>query len=430
MSNEHIGRSVSIIGAAYTKLGQVGTTPEIKDFTEKELYAAASIEAMENGGIDACDIAAFYVGMSGPEKSKIKSGTPHFSEWVGMRGKPGLFYDGGCGTAGIGLQMAVNAVASGNFDVVLSGAVNIMSTVPYPGVPPFIRRDLPHDEFWAGIYTGLDSNYEKIGDGGSGSIEAQCIDYARKYGLTYEQMDEAQLGYIVKSREGAVSNPKAANAHMSLQEEAEKAGFTSPREYLINDKMNPVISSCFRVRFLGTPSDGAAAVIVCASDLAHRYTDKPVRVAGIATCTQLHKEMMVVPDSFLVDMYQKAYDMAGIKDPFNEIDYMAIHDVPAFQVAIQGENAGYFKPGTAWKYMMEGRCGFDGDRPVSTQGGCFSCGHPLSPKFNIEVTEAIKQMRGECGARQIPKPPETALIYCGGSGWHHVGAVLKYDGKE
>ena len=71
----HFGRSVSIIGVGYTKLGDVCSTLEILDFTEKELYAAASIEAMEDAGIDACDIDAFYVGMSGPgDKSKIKSG--------------------------------------------------------------------------------------------------------------------------------------------------------------------------------------------------------------------------------------------------------------------------------------------------------------------------------------------------------------------
>ena len=116
----HFGRSVSIIGVGYSKLGDVRSTPEIKDFTEKELYAAAGIAAMADAGIDACDIDAFYVGMSGPgDKSKIKSGGTHFSEWVGLRGKPTLFYDAGCATTGIGLQMAVNAVASGNCDVVL-----------------------------------------------------------------------------------------------------------------------------------------------------------------------------------------------------------------------------------------------------------------------------------------------------------------------
>ena len=53
MSNGKYGRSVSIIGVGVTKLGDVRTTPEIKDFSEKELYAAAAIEAMEDAGIDA-----------------------------------------------------------------------------------------------------------------------------------------------------------------------------------------------------------------------------------------------------------------------------------------------------------------------------------------------------------------------------------------
>ncbi len=431
MSNYSCGRGVSIIGIGNTKLGDVRSTPEIKDFTEKELYAAAAIAAMEDAGIDACDIDAFYVGMSGPgDKSKIKSGAPHFSEWVGMRGKPTLFYDGGCGTTGIGLQMAYNAVASGMYDVVLTGGVNINLTAAFPSVPPFIRRKLPSDEFNAYIHTGIDSNYEKIGEGGSAPIEAQAIDYLRKYGYTYADADEAQAVYAIKAREGAMSNPYAANASMSFDEEAKKYGCGSGKEFLLSDKLNPSFGSFFRLRFIGTPCDGASALIVCASDLAEKYTKKAVRIAGIATGCELHKEMRTVPDETSSAMIRKAYEMAGIKDPYTEIEYFGVHEVPAFYVAIAGENAGYFKPGEGLQAMREGRCAYDGDKPVSTHGGVISNGHPLAAKFNIDVAEAVRQMRGECGARQIKVRPRTALIYGSGSGWNSATCVLKYEGED
>ena len=425
----YIGRSVSIIGVGVTKLGDVRTTPEIKDFSEKELYALAAIKAMEDAGIHACDIDAYYVGMSGPgDKSKIKSGAPHFSEWVGLRGKPTLFYDAGCGTTGVGLQMAVNAIACGSCDVVLSGGVNINSTAAFPSVPPHIRRVLPNDEFQAYINTGIDSNYEKIGEGGAAPIEAQAIDYLRKYGYTYADADEAQAIYAIKSREGALSNENAANAAMSFEEEAKQFGFDSAVDYLLSPRYNPVLGSFFRARFIGTACDGAAAIIVCATELAEKYTKKAVEVAGIATASQLHKETRTVPDPMIHDMIQKAYDMAGITDPYNEIQYMGIHEVPAFYVAMCAENAGYLKPGEGLEAMRQGRCAYDGDRPVSTHGGVISNGHPLAPKFNIDVAEAVHQMRGECGARQMKNPPKTALVYGGGSGWNMATAVLKYKG--
>ena len=431
MSNGKYGRSVSIIGVGVTKLGDVRTTPEIKDFSEKELYAAAAIEAMEDAGIDACDIDAFYVGMSGPgEKSRIKSGGTHFSEWVGMRGKPTLFYDAGCATTGIGMQMAVNAVASGACDVVLSGGVNINLTAAIPSTPPFIRKVLPHDEFEKNIHTGIDSNYEKIGEGGSAPIEAMAVDYLRKYHYTYEDADLAQANYLIKSREGALSNEKAANAELSFEEEAKKAGFDSAVEYLNSRRYNPYFGSFFRLRYIGTPCDGAACVIVCASELAEKYTKKAVRITGMKTATQMHKEVRTVPDPMMCGLIQDVYDQAGITDPYNQIEYMGIHEVPALYTAIAAEWAGYVKPGEGLPAMRDGRFAYDGDRPVSTHGGVVSNGHPLAGKYNIEIAEAVHQMRGECGARQMKKRPKKALIFNGGSGWNYAATVLEYDGEE
>lgn len=431
MSNRQCGRSVSIIGVGVSKLGDVRSTPEIQYFSEKELYAAAAIEAMEDANIDACDIDAFYVGMSGPgDKSRIKSGGPHFSEWVGMRGKPTLFYDAGCATTGVGMQMAVNAVASGAYDVVLSGGVNINLTAAIPNTPPFIREILPHDEFEKNINTGIDSNYEKIGEGGSAPIEAMAVDYLRKYHYTYADADLAQANYLIKSREGALSNPKAANATMTFEEEAKKAGCSSAVEYLTSDKFNPVYGSFFRLRFIGTACDGAAAVIVCASDLAEKYTKKPVRVAGMVTGSQMHKEVRACPDPMMCDLIQKAYDQADITDPAHQIDYMGIHEVPALYTAMAAEWARYVGPGEGLPAMRDGRFAYDGDRPVSTHGGVVSNGHPLAAKYNCEVAEAVHQMRGECGARQMKKSPKTALIFNGGSGWNYAATVLKYEGKE
>lgn len=424
------GRDVSIIGVGLSKMGDVRSTPEIKDFSEKELYAAAAIEAMEDAGIDACDIDAYYVGMSGPgEKSRIKSGGPHFSEWVGMKGKPTLFYDAGCATAGIGMQMAVNAVASGDCDVVLSGGVNINLTAAIPSTPAHIRNVLPHDEFEKNIHTGIDSNYEKIGEGGSAPIEAMAVDYLRKYHYTYADADLAQARYLIKSREGALSNEKAANASISFEEEAKAAGFDSAEAYLTSNRYNPVFGSFFRLRFIGNPCDGAACVIVCASELAEKYTKKAVRIAGMKTGSQMHKEVRECPDPMMVKLIQSTYDQAGITDPYHEIDYMGIHEVPAMYVAMAAEWAGYVGPGEGLPGMRDGRFAYDGDRPVSTHGGVVSNGHPLAGKYNVEIAEAVHQMRGECGARQMKKRPKTALIFNGGSGWNYASTVLRYEGE-
>lgn len=422
----HLARPVSIIGAAYTTLGDVRSTPEIKDFSEHELYAQASLDAMADAGIEAGDIDAFYVGMSGPNyNSKIKSAGPHFSEWVGMRDKPTLFHDEACATAGFGLNQAVMAVASGTYDCVLSGAVNISFSVPKPAYPPHLRVAQDPETMWAGIWTGIDPAYEKPGTGGIGPVEAIIIRYAKQYGLTYRQIDEVLVNYLVAQRRTAMLNPKAALARVTYEDEAARFGFSDVHEYLFSNKYNPPLGTLIRGRFMGASTDGASAVVVCASEVARNYTDQPIEVAGFAMGTALQKRFMNVPVPSDVAMFKQAYQMAGITDPLNEVEWMGIHDCPATMVPPVSEAAGYIEEGQAWKYMLEGRVGFDGDKPIDTDGGRTQTGHPGSPAFGVEVAEAVYQMRGQAGPRQIPRPPRTSVIWGGGTGFNLAVSVLK-----
>ena len=140
-------RGVSIIGVGATPIGDIRQTPEIKDFTERELFAMASMNAMEDAGVTAKDLDAFFLGISGANyDAKIKSAAPQFGGWIGMRGKPSVFHDEGCASACFGLEMAVNAVASGRYDCVLSAAVNINTCVPKGNHLPFLRGEMSNDD--------------------------------------------------------------------------------------------------------------------------------------------------------------------------------------------------------------------------------------------------------------------------------------------
>ena len=426
MKSGRLGRSVSVIGAAYAPLGDVRVTPEIKNFSEREMYSLASLEAMEDAGIEAKDIDAYYVGMSGPNfYSKTKSAGPHFSEWVGMRGKPSLFHDEGCATSAVGLQMAVYAVAAGAHDCVLSAAVNINHSAPRYAYPPHIRGQLDNDTLWGAIYTGIDPAYEKPGTGGIGPLEAVLLQYCKKHGVSFKEIEESVVAYLQIQRKQALLNPKAAMVKESYEDEASRFGFTDVKKYLLSNTFNPLLGSLVRARFMGQVTDGASAVIVCATEKARQYTKQPIEVAGIATSTALHKTFMDLPMACDTYMFDKAYSMAGITDPYAEVGYMGVHDCPATMIPPVCETAGYFKSGEAWKYLLEGRVGFDGEKPINTGGGRTQTGHPLSPAFVIEVTEAVMQMRGQGGARQMPNPPKTAAIWGGGSGFNMGVAVLR-----
>ncbi len=425
-STGHLGRSVSIISAAYSPLGFVNETPEILNFSERELFALSCMEAMEKGNITAKDIDAFYVGVSGPAyEAKLKSAGPHFGAWIGMDTKPTLFHDEGCGTSGYGLHQAVLAVASGQYDCVISGAVNINFSSATTGYPPYLRHKTDWDDLAASTICASDAAYQKPSYGGMAPLEAILVRYAIENGLTYDNLDECFVNYLVSKRGEALLNPKAVLVNQTYEEEAKSFGFDTVKDYLFSNKFNPRMGSLIRRRFLGAAVDGSSAVIVCATDKAKKYVKHPIEVAGFATSSPVEKYFCEAPMPGDVKMFKEAYAMAGITDPYKEIEYMGIHDCPATMILSYAEASGYFKKGEAFRHMIAGELTHEYAKPITTSGGRCQSGHPRSPAFVIEVSEAIDQMRGEAGARQMQNPPRISLIEGGGSGFNIAACVLK-----
>lgn len=431
MAQGPLGRSVSIVSAAYSPLGDVTKTPEILNFSERELFAMTAIEAMQKGGVRAKDIDALYLGCSGPAaQAKIKSAAPFFTDWVGMRGKPAYFHDEGCGSAAAGLQMAAQAIASGQCDCVLTGGVNINFSSAKAGFPPHMRRRQDADETRESMLTGCDAAYELEGDGGNvPPLEGVMVSYMLKHGLTNKDLDECFVNYLVKKREEAILNPKAVNATMTYAEEAKKFRCDTVEKYLFSNKYNPPMGSIIRARFLGQLCDGASSVILMETELAKKYVKNPIEISGIATVTALDKTFCTVPLKADEDLFSEIYRQAGITDPYREVEYMGIHDCPATMILPVAEDAGYFKPGEAFRYMIEGRLNHDSNKPINTTGGRTQSGHPRAGAFNIELAEAVDQMRGAAGVRQMNFMPKTAVVWGGGSGFTNAACVLRKVGE-
>lgn len=423
----HLARGVSILGAAYTPLGLVGSTPQIKDYSERELLTQAAFEAMEDAHVTGKDIDAFNIGESGPNiYSSVKSAGPQYSDWLGMHLKPGIFHDEACASAGFGVNDAVMQVASGAYDIVLAGSVQINSTVPEKsGYPPQFRRKLSPEELFDTVLMATDPAYEKPGTGGFGPVETILVRYVKQYGLSYDDVDEMFVNYLMSQRNVALKNPKATLITQSYEDEARQFGFDNVHDYLFSNKYNPLMGTLLRGRFVGQMVDGAAAVIVAATDVAKKYVDHPIEVAGFSQATALNHTFMNVPDPGDVKMFKEAYSMAGITDPVSEVDWAGIHDCPASMIAPVAEAAGYIPEGQAWKYMRDGKVGPDGPKPINTDGGRTQTGHPDSPADAVEIAECVSQMRGEAGDRQIAEPPRAGIVWGGGSGFNLCVTVLK-----
>ena len=89
------------------------------------------------------------------------------------------------------------------------------------------------------------------------------------------------------------------------------------------------------------------------------------------------------------------------------------------------EWVGYVPEGQSWKYAMEGRYRYDGDKPLNTNGGRTSFGHAHAASGLADVYEAVLQIRGEAGERQCTKPIHTALLRGYGGGQNFTANILR-----
>lgn len=419
-----LGRSVSIIGVGYTPMGDTQKNAEIKDLTDRELFAWAALEAMEDAGVEAKDIDAFFAGTCSAAHFSGQMGwSAGLSDWIGMRNKPSFSHDEACATSNVGLHLAVMAVASGAYDVVLSGATNVIRSTPIPGHPPHMRESR-HDFPYYIRAQANDAAYSYPGSNVLTPTDAAIVSYIKKYGLTIEQIWEVMNKAAMISREHGVKNPKALYAKETFDEEAKRLGYDDAAEYMRSES-NPALMLLQRRMHSSMASDGASAVIVCESRLAKQIHQQPIEVIGFAGVTSMANHQVGTPFKCEQIAFSKAYEMAGIKDPRREVEYMGIHDCSAQHYFTVTEAAGYFAPGEGWKAVRDGRIAYNGDKPVNTSGGRLNLGHPLAGANGVEIAEAVHQMRGKAGPRQMSRPPSTAVIHALGGGWYVNATVLR-----
>jgi acetyl-CoA acetyltransferase len=186
-----------------------------------------------------------------------------------------------------------------------------------------------------------------------------------------------------------------------------KHAHNNPKAYMRGREMtaedyqkSPMLVSPFRLFDCSLEVDGAGAVIVTSKKNAHRFK-KPIYIAGIAEGhANVPDDMPTRPD--ILDMgityaAPRAFEMAGITR--DEIDFAEIYDCFTFIVLRQLEEIGFCQRGEASEFVKNGRITYGGQLPINTHGGLLSQAHIVGINH---VVEAVKQLRGESGAAQVP----------------------------
>lgn len=224
------------------------------------------------------------------------------------------------------------------------------------------------------------------------------------YGTTKEQMAEV----AVATRKWAALNPKA----------------------LMRDPIT--IDDVLRSRLIAWPfhlldcclvTDGGGAVVITSAERARDLPKPPVYVLGTGECVT-HQMVSQMPnfhqwDAAIVSGRQ-AFEMAGVRH--DEIDVAELYDAFTIVPILALEALGFCKPGEGGPFVSGQRTAPGGDFPMNTNGGGLSYTH--TGMYGIfTIIEAVRQLRGECGPRQVAHA-RVALCHGTGGTWSSAATLI------
>lgn len=417
-----LSRSVSIIGVGCTPFTNTLKNPETNGLTECELFAYAALEAMKDAGIKPKQVQAYFHGQGNPIRtSDYSSANVQVNEWLGNIGMGGYAHSEACSTGYLALDLAAQSVASGKYDIVLTGGIDMGMDNFIPDEVAYRRQIFTTEEFAARVSTVYDRAYTRpLGGGPFMQFDDVIGTYIKKYGVSKETMDDVMNTLAVQFRRNAVNNPLGLRTVL-FEDLAKEAGYDDVMDYMRSEK-NPIISEFLRKEGFEARADAAAACIVCPTEMAYQYTDKPVEIIGIGNSVMdaIHPHMETVATKRAV---KEAYDFAGVTP--EEIDLLLVQDFFESSVILGAEATGYIPEGESWKYILDGRTQINGDKPINTSGGRCQFGHAHGASGLADIYEAVKQMRGEAGVNQMQKAPKTAMLRGYGGGQNICVEILR-----
>ncbi len=351
--------AAAIVGVA----DDVSPTGEL-DRTGRELEVAMVLEALGDAGLTLADVD----GVCHPESAVA------FAEYLGVHP---VFTEStmtGGSSYEVHVEHAAAAIAAGLCDVVIS----VYAATPhsdrtrrrprgrrgFAGPNPLVEWDMPY-----GLRTPM------------GPYALAAARHMHEFGTTSEQL--AQIA--VSTRQWAALNPRARYREpLTIDDVLASRLEVSPLHLL----------DCCLV------TDGAGAFVMTSAARARSLRKPPVFVLGAATCTD-HMGITQMPDLTTTPgsvSGANAFAKAGMKP--DDVDVLMGYDSFTITALLHLEDLGFCEKGEGGPYVADGHLGPGGTLAMNTNGGGLSFTHPGMYGMFL-LTEATRQLRGECGERQV-----------------------------
>jgi acetyl-CoA C-acetyltransferase len=207
------------------------------------------------------------------------------------------------------------------------------------------------------------------------ALQAGC--YYRRFGIT-----ESQAARVaVKNRRNALDNPFAQ----------------IKGNYTVEDVMDsPRIASPIKRLDASPVTDGCCAVLLASAEAVRRFSFTPAWIDGLSFCTDAyylgHRDLCIARSARKAA--EKAYAMAGIRDPRREIGVAELHEPFSFQELMLSEALGFCEEGGGGHFIESGASEPAGSLPINLSGGALSA-NPIFAAGLIRLAEAANLITGQ-----------------------------------
>lgn len=351
---------VYIVGAAETGLG------EVWDQTENSMVAIAAQEALAEAGMKMKDVDGIFTNYMGEE------GSVQVGEYLGVS-NPRYLDSSDLGGAAFEAHVhhAMMAISNGRCEVALVGYASRQRSMRLRSM---VGR---------GVQMTLAGQFQNPYGLPSpiGHYAMMAARHMAQYGTKSEQLAEI----AVAARKWAQKNPKAwSRDPLSIEDVLDSRMISTPLHR----------QDCCLV------TDGGGVVILTNKDRAKDAAKKPVRVIGAGE-SQTHWHITQMPDLTVSAgkvSGREAFSMAGITP--DDVDFIEPYDSFTVTVLLALEDLGFCEKGEGGGFVEGGRLAPGGDLPGMTMGGGLSYCHPGALGVLLLI-EAVRQLRGEAGERQV-----------------------------
>ncbi len=381
-------KEVAIIGIGMTKWGELWET------SFRNLAAEAALKCLDDAGVDKVD--SITVGtMSGGLFNAQEHIAALVADYVGQRFVPATRVESACASGGLAVKTAYMEVASGLSEYALAVGVEKMT-------------DVDGGDATFALATAADQDYESFhGVTFPGLYAMMAVAHMKKYGTSLEQLSQV----TVKNHHNGSMNPHAQFPFKVTLDQVMKS---------------TMVADPLRLLHCSPITDGSAAVLLAPVDIAKKMNKPYAVITGIGHATDTIA-LCQRKDFFKLEVVevsaQRALKMAG--KTIRDINFAEVHDCFSIAEIMVMEALGIVEPGQGGPATMKGLTALDGDFPVNPSGGLKSKGHPVGATGVAQVVEAVTQLRGKAGQRQI-KNAKTALTQnMGGSGASSIIHILE-----